>query len=105
MGETIKIARSLHNELAPFLAAGRDLDEMLESLLFEIPEEAMEAFTLMADPVEVEVGSKVADLIGQIAEAFGMTPLGLTVLMHKVSARTFKVAERYEKFKADQATK
>lgn len=96
----VQISSALHAQLDPLVQAGKSLDSLLEELLFEIPDEAMESFVLMAAPVEVEVRPETAELMGQIAEAFGMTPLGLTVLMHKVTERTFKVSQKYEEYKA-----
>lgn len=93
----VKITRALHDALAPAVEAGRAWSDLLEALLFEIPDESMEAFTTMADPVDVEVSGLVGDLMVQISEAFGMTPLGLSVLMGKILTKTFEMQARFEK--------
>lgn len=98
MSKTIRMTRALSEALAPAIAAGHGLDDLLETLLYEVPDEAMEAYAEMADPVEVQVSDRVHSLVTQIADAFGLSPLGLTVLLAKVQARTFELASRYRAF-------
>jgi len=91
---TVQIARSLADKLAQV----PDKNKMLEDLLFEIPDEALEQFTELADPVTIEVNDLVYALILQISEAFGMTPLGLTVLMQKIFDRTIELQTRFNRY-------
>ena len=87
---------SLARGLVEKLNTSQDINATLEDLLFEIPDEAMAEFIELADPVEVDVSDLVYSLIHQMSEAFGMTPLGLTVLMSKIFDRTMKIRNRFD---------
>lgn len=91
------IARALAERLTE---VGQDPDQILETLLYEIPDEALEVFHNMADPVEVKISHRVEDLMEQVAEAFGMNTMGLTVLMSKVLDKTLQVAARLSEHEA-----
>lgn len=91
----IQIARGLADQLNSV----QDKNAMLEDLLFEIPDEALQQFAELADPTSLEVSDTVRTLINQMSEAFGMTPLGLTVLMSQIFERTVKVQTRFDGFK------
>lgn len=94
----IQICKALHDALAPHAEQGRSWDEMMEMLLFEVPDEAMAEFMAMADPHLVQVSDHVGDLLTQIATAFGMTPLGLTVLMSRIKDKAFEVETKFEAY-------
>lgn len=87
------IAKALAKRLEEI---GGDTGELLETLLFEIPEEALETFHNMADPVEIDVDPRIEGLMEEVADAFGMNVLGLSVLMNKIIDKTAAVAARLD---------
>lgn len=89
------ICRALSEKLQGYADnLGVSVDEMFQMVLYEIPDEVLEQFHAMADPVEVEVGDETRDVMESMAEDFGFTTVGLSVLMNKLLDRAVLVHER-----------
>lgn len=91
------IARALADRIVD---SKHDPDQLLETLLFEIPEEVLEVFHNLADPVEIKVSPKIEALMEEVADAFGLNTLGLTVLMSKILEKTLTVTSRLADYDA-----
>lgn len=100
MGNRVHIARGLYDKLAPYIERDIDIDTLLEDLLFEVPDEAMEQYMALRDPVEIEVGSKVHSLLIGMAQDFGLTTVGLTVFLADLFDPTMKIRKRYDDYVA-----
>ena len=101
----MKITKRLHDVLRPRVKAGAAWDELIQDLLFEVPDEAMEMMEEMGNLKDVKVSPETTKLVGQIAEAFGFTPLGLAVLLAEVQPKADRVRDRYHAYEQANAKK
>jgi len=88
----LKICRSLHDKLTLVCQTlGLELEDVWQDLLFEIPDEELETFHNMVNPTDLELSPDLEALTENLAAAFGLTSLGMSVLMDKILDRTMKV--------------
>lgn len=82
----------------------QDMDNFLQDLLFEAPDELMEWYAATRNPVEVEVSDTTADVMTSMAESFGVTPLGLCVVLERVYPKFMEWKAKYEEYLRRTAT-
>lgn len=88
----IQVTRGLASKLTP------NPDEVLQDLLFEAPDELMGEYMTMDNPVEVEVSDETAGVLTSLAHDFGLTPLGLCVVLERVYPRTMELKVKFNEF-------
>lgn len=87
----MKVCRSLSNKLAEMSKLYNISEsEIWKQILFSVPDEALREYHALQDPVEMELDDEATGLTESMAEDFGMTPLGLTVFMDQIMAKTIK---------------
>ena len=91
----LKICKGLHDKLISFSdVSGLSIEELWNLLLYEIPDEALKEFAMMANPIEIEMAPDLELVSEGMAEAFGMTVLGMSVLMNDIMEKTLAVNKR-----------
>lgn len=80
---------------------GTTVDDVWRQVLFEIPDEALEQFHLMSDSTDITVSDETAYLTAAIADDFGMTILGMSVLMDKLMAKVLKVSNKLAEYERE----
>lgn len=73
--------------------------DMLEALVFEVPDEALDRYLGLRDLVPIEVGQELHDVVVSMAADFGLTEPGLLLLASAVLDKMVQVREKYDKFK------
>lgn len=100
----MKVCQSLRDKLVTLADAyGVTVDELWRQVLFEIPDEALEQFHLMAVSADIEVTAETEELTEAIAQDFGMTVLGMSVLMDKLMAKVLKVRNKMDEYTKELA--
>lgn len=98
----MKVCRPLADKLLLLAAEyNTTVDEVWRQVLFEIPDEALEQFHLMSDSTELEVSEDTAYLTAAIADDFGMTVLGMSVLMDKLMTKVLKVNNKLAEYERE----
>lgn len=81
----MQVCQSLATKLEKFGDAfGLTQDELWRQVLYEVPDDALEAYHMIQTAGNVEVSEETEALTKSLADAFGMTVLGLSVLMDKI---------------------
>lgn len=96
----MKVCRSLSEKLTNIAQVyGMTVNEAFLTFLFNVPDEALREYHALADPVEMELSEEAEGVAASMAEDFGLTPLGLTVLLDQIldkALKSFRALKEHE---------
>lgn len=99
----MKVCRALKERLDAFCEAhGASMDDLWGTLIYEVPDEVLQDYAAMADPVDIQVSQELEDVTEGMAEAFGMTVLGMSVLMNDVMTKALEVDKRKKDYESSR---